>query len=63
MAVDEDIRRLQLLMENPEVIKWEDDVRALKTAILALQALKSIDAITSAWHTALLYDILPAGHK
>ena len=63
MAGDEDIRRLQLLMELPEVTTWPDDVRALKTAILALQALKSIEAITSAWHTALLYDILPVGHK
>ncbi|MBA7637419.1 hypothetical protein ES703_45063 [subsurface metagenome] len=53
MSIAYDISRLQLLMENPELIKWEDDVIALKKAILALEALRSIDAITSAWHSAL----------
>ncbi|MBA7662915.1 hypothetical protein ES703_70948 [subsurface metagenome] len=53
MLPDEAMRRLQLLKENPEVIKWEDDIRALNMGILAVQALKSIDAITSAWRTSL----------
>jgi len=53
MLADETIRRLQLLSENPDIVKWEDDVTALKMAILALEALRKLDAILSAWHSVL----------